>query len=473
MKNILKMAVALTLVFAMSLPVGAQNVREFTQNARSSATTRINGFDFEAWTDHRGAEGILMGIYPDGSFFGEWTRTYNTLFRVGRRFPRGTSIESVGEISMAYDVSEFRTSRGATYLGVYGWTRGPLIEWYIVENWIDWTVMNAVGEGNTVHHGTLTANGHTYDIVTSWRINQPSIEGAGMTTFMQIFSIRQDSRRQRNQTTPLSGTIDISAHFAAWEAEIAPQTITVGGTTHTAQFDANAELHEIMFVVEGFGGSELSSGAGRVDALCMRYGDNVICTADGCANCTDMPAVEPEAEQGETPPERINAEPRPVPEPGEDFPEIPGGVFVPDEPSTHIDCYDECCDHDHHSYLWGPIMRLEIGSNTAERLTSAGSTPIPLEAPPFIDPLFERTMVPVRVIAEFLGATVTWEQATQTVTIANGGSAAQITIGEELPGGMGTAVIIEDRTFVPVRYVSDVLGAPVRWDGDAQAVFIG
>lgn len=48
----------------------------------------------------------------------------------------------------------------------------------------------------------------------------------------------------------------------------------------------------------------------------------------------------------------------------------------------------------------------------------------------------------------------------------------RLVIGEELPNGMGAAVIIDDRTFVPLRYVSEMLGATVRWDSVHSAVYI-
>ena len=69
-----------------------------------------------------------MYVYTDGSFSGTWTETYNTLFRVGRRWNPLPPIRDVGSISLCYIASEFTSDGGATYLTVYGWTRGPLIE---------------------------------------------------------------------------------------------------------------------------------------------------------------------------------------------------------------------------------------------------------------------------------------------------------------------------------------------------------
>jgi hypothetical protein len=300
--------------------------------------------------------------------------------------------------------------------------------------------MQAAGTGDIVHHGTLNANDGVYDIVTAWRVNQPSIEGAGMSTFLQIFSIRQNSGRNRDATSPVSGTIDISAHFAAWESQIPPQTITAGGRTHTGYFSSAAELHEVMFLIEGFGGSEFSSGGGRVDRLCLRYGENAVCTQNGCAHC----AYQPPLPTAFVPSPSPSPSPTPQPSPSPSPQPTPSPTPAP------------------------PLMRFQVDST---QYTLRG-LPDGLEVAPFIDEQTERTMVPFRAIAEGLGAEIHWDEVARAVTFTRGGETARVAIGEPLPGGMGTAEIIDGRTFVPVRYVSEVLGARIRWESATRAVYI-
>ncbi|MCL1863583.1 MAG: copper amine oxidase N-terminal domain-containing protein [Defluviitaleaceae bacterium] len=81
-------------------------------------------------------------------------------------------------------------------------------------------------------------------------------------------------------------------------------------------------------------------------------------------------------------------------------------------------------------------------------------------------------MIPLRAIAEGLGADVDWNEATRTVSITRNGQTAFVTIDMPLPDGMGVAVIEGGRTFVPARYVSEILGAQVRWDDASRAVYI-
>ena len=83
-----------------------------------------------------------------------------------------------------------------------------------------------------------------------------------------------------------------------------------------------------------------------------------------------------------------------------------------------------------------------------------------------------RTMVPIRLISEALGAKVDWNADTQTVTLTLNDKILRVIINQQLSNNMGTAVIRDNRTFVPVRYVSEQLGAKVDWDGMTQTVII-
>lgn len=90
-----------------------------------------------------------------------------------------------------------------------------------------------------------------------------------------------------------------------------------------------------------------------------------------------------------------------------------------------------------------------------------------------------RTLVPVRTIFEALGAKVEWNAITQTVTIKKDGSTIAIQVGSNKPSVNGREVIIDvpakivqRRTLVPLRFVSESLGAEVRWDNQNKSVLI-
>lgn len=98
---------------------------------------------------------------------------------------------------------------------------------------------------------------------------------------------------------------------------------------------------------------------------------------------------------------------------------------------------------------------------------------------PYINP-DGRTMVPVRFVAQELGAKVDWDNATQTVTIKRGDTVITLQIGESVAQVNGNPVTFDTkakltaqgRTMVPLRFVSEALGTKVDWIPQEWAVWI-
>jgi len=91
-----------------------------------------------------------------------------------------------------------------------------------------------------------------------------------------------------------------------------------------------------------------------------------------------------------------------------------------------------------------------------------------------------RTMLPIRFVAENLGAEVIWHvQESDKVVVKNKDVEIVIYIGSDKAFVNGNEVILDstafvenDRTYLPLRFVSENLGASVRWDGDSREVVI-
>jgi hypothetical protein len=83
-----------------------------------------------------------------------------------------------------------------------------------------------------------------------------------------------------------------------------------------------------------------------------------------------------------------------------------------------------------------------------------------------------RAMLPVRAISESLGADVEWSGESSTATISKEGKSTSVTLGEPLPNGLGTPAIVQDRLFVPVRCIAEMLGANVVWNEEDRSVDI-
>ncbi len=160
-------------------------------------TGEEDGYNYELWKDTGNTKMELTG---NGTFTCEWNNINNCLFRTGKKFDCTQNYKEIGNIQFNYDVDYHPD--GNSYMCVYGWTKEPLVEYYIVDAWGSWRP-----PGNEGYLGEATIDGAVYDIYKTVRVDMPSI--VGNTTFDQYWSVRKDK-----QTT---GTINVASHFAAWE----------------------------------------------------------------------------------------------------------------------------------------------------------------------------------------------------------------------------------------------------------------
>lgn len=102
---------------------------------------------------------------------------------------------------------------------------------------------------------------------------------------------------------------------------------------------------------------------------------------------------------------------------------------------------------------------------------------VEFDVPPLL--MNNRTMVPLRAIFEALGATVEWNADTRTVTSSKGNTTIVLTINSSTMYVNGAEVLLDspaclanNRTFVPVRAISEGFGAVLEWDSDTRTVTI-
>ncbi len=86
----------------------------------------------------------------------------------------------------------------------------------------------------------------------------------------------------------------------------------------------------------------------------------------------------------------------------------------------------------------------------------------------------DRTMVPIRFVSTYLGATVDWNEAAKTVTIKYGAKTLTMVVGKvNAAAGLDVAPMIKDnRTMVPLRYISEQFDAKVDWYASTKEVRI-
>lgn len=91
----------------------------------------------------------------------------------------------------------------------------------------------------------------------------------------------------------------------------------------------------------------------------------------------------------------------------------------------------------------------------------------------------DRTYVPMRFLAETLGAEVVWDGTAQTVTLTKGDDVVVFTVGSTTYTVNGESMVADvapeitnDRTMLPARYVAEAFGALVGWDAATQTVIV-
>jgi len=126
--------------------------------------------------------------------------------------------------------------------------------------------------------------------------------------------------------------------------------------------------------------------------------------------------------------------------------------------------------------VWLAPLGLAQEINPSVRLDGA---PLKLDAPAILDVAAGRTLVPIRHVAEPLGYTVTWDEATRTVRAERDGHAVEFRIGsrEAMVDGEPVALSVaprqvRNRALVPLRFFAELAGAEVAWDNATQSIDI-
>ena len=109
---------------------------------------------------------------------------------------------------------------------------------------------------------------------------------------------------------------------------------------------------------------------------------------------------------------------------------------------------------------------MQIGNKTVNAYGKA----IASDAAPLI--INNRTMVPIRIVTETLGGEAFWNEDTQTVTLTIDGKTITMQIGIVLEKYGVAPIIIDNRTYVPIRFVAEELSAAVDWNENAQEIVI-
>ena len=193
LKNVMKLL--FFSVFSIVLLIAhKESIAQTTITSNQTGTS--GGWYYTFWNENSGGS-ASMTLGTGGNYSTTWTNIGN--FTAGKGWATGSADRNI-----CFSGTFNGGSNG--FLAVYGWTKNPLIEYYVCENHGSWTP-----PGNTSdikNKGTYTCDGSTYTMYTATRTDKPSI--VGTATFQQYWSVRTSPRS--------SGTVTFASHVAAWKA---------------------------------------------------------------------------------------------------------------------------------------------------------------------------------------------------------------------------------------------------------------
>lgn len=115
-----------------------------------------------------------------------------------------------------------------------------------------------------------------------------------------------------------------------------------------------------------------------------------------------------------------------------------------------------------------PVM--QINGIEKEIDTGRGTTPVIQN---------ERTYIPIRAVVEAMGGVVEWEEETQTTVLAKDDTVILLAIGNNMAFVNENKHILDtepkiigERTMLPIRFIAENFGFKVDWDNNTQMIII-
>lgn len=175
-----------------------------SQHNSSNASGNAGGL---AWTIWSNGSGGSITTYDSPAFRATWNNSGDFLARLGLQWNATKTYDQYGTITAQFASSKSGSGGGYSYVGIYGWSVSPCVEFYIVDDSYNRMPVNP---GNTTNKGTADIDGGTYTLYTRNTNGTGGSKCSGVSSWVQFYSVRQTARE--------CGTISITQHFDAWKA---------------------------------------------------------------------------------------------------------------------------------------------------------------------------------------------------------------------------------------------------------------
>jgi endo-1,4-beta-xylanase len=175
-----------------------------TKHSENNSQGQVGNLTWSLWENGTGAS---MTSFPTAAFSASWgPNSGDVLARIGFAWgDSGKTYDQYGTITAQFAETKSGSAGGYSYIGVYGRTSYPCVEFYIVDDSYDAMPIKPYVSSNV---GSAKIDGETY---TFWVSAMTGTGGSGCATgWSQYHSVRQTART--------CGQISVTEHFNAWRA---------------------------------------------------------------------------------------------------------------------------------------------------------------------------------------------------------------------------------------------------------------
>ncbi len=163
---------------------------------------------WEIWSNT--GQGNLT-TYSVPAFIATWNNSGGYLGRLGYEWGRfgddPVPHTQRGTITAQFVSRRTGTAGGYSYVGMYGWTTNPCVEWYVVDDSYNTMPINP---GTTTNRGEVEIDGGRYIMYTRPTTGTGGSRCSGVTNWMQYYSVRRTARA--------CGVMSLTQHFNAWQS---------------------------------------------------------------------------------------------------------------------------------------------------------------------------------------------------------------------------------------------------------------
>jgi endo-1,4-beta-xylanase len=168
----------------------------------SNKAGKTAGLDWTIWSNGSGGS---ITYYDFPAFKATWNNSSDFLARLGVTWNATKTYDQYGTITAQFNSKKTGSGGGYSYIGIYGWSVSPCVEFYIVDDSYNRLPVNP---GNTTNKGNVTIDGGTYTLYTRNTTGTGGSKCSGVSSWVQYYSIRNTART--------CGQFSVTEHFDAW-----------------------------------------------------------------------------------------------------------------------------------------------------------------------------------------------------------------------------------------------------------------